>query len=58
MSKRTASLALLVLLAFAAPANSQRVSIGVVGGAALTDAFPNQFYSYSVISSSVTGIRT
>jgi hypothetical protein len=48
MSKQTAFLTLLVLLVFAVHAHSQRVSLGVVGGAALTDAFPDQTYSVNI----------
>lgn len=46
----------LVMLSLACPANAQRVSIGVVGGVALTDAFPEQTYAEN--GSFFTGVRT
>ena len=49
-------IAFLVLLSLAARANTQRMSMGMVGGATLTAAFPNQ--TYSVSSPFATGIRT
>lgn len=51
-------IAFLILLSLAARADAQRVSIGVVGGAAVTDAFPEQTYAYAVGSPFVTGIKT
>jgi hypothetical protein len=48
-------LAFLALWFFVPCSNAQRVSIGVVGGAALTDAFPQQTYS---TSGPFVGIRT
>ena len=45
-----------MLVSFATCANAQRVSIGVVGGAALTDAFPEQT-SCGSLDSFATGIR-
>ncbi len=49
-------MAFLMLLSLAPRADAQRVSIGAVGGAALTDAFPEQIYPVSGPFS--TGIRT
>ncbi len=49
-------IAFLVLLTFAIRADGQRVSLGVVGGVALTDAFPEQ--TFATPSSYAIGIRT
>lgn len=56
MSKQTLLLTLVLLLVSAEPANSQRISLGVAGGAALTDAFPDQISRVDLPSAA--GIRT